>query len=144
MKCTTIIDKERSEEVVIYLQKDAPIAQRIREICEESSAELVGYDGGIVMLQANEIYCFTLDYGKLYAYTSDKRVLLKQRLYEIEQSLDDSFVKINQSCIINISRIKRFDTSLGGSLMVTLKNGYKDYISRRQLKTVKERIGFKL
>ena len=57
--------------------------------------------------------------------------------------LGDDYLKINQSCIVNIKAIKQFDVSLGGSLMISLKNGYRDYVSRRQVKAVKERIGFK-
>ena len=145
MKYTVIIDENCEEEIIIRLRKNAPIAQRIIEICNESSADIVGYDNnGIVILQASDVYCFTLEDGKLYALTDKKRYLLKQRLYEIENIIDDNFLKINQSCLINVGFIERFDASIGASLTVTLKNGHKDYVSRRQLKKVKERIGFKL
>jgi len=40
--------------------------------------------------------------------------------------------------------IKKFDVSFGGALTVIFKNGYTDYVSRRQMKIVKERIGFNL
>jgi acetyl esterase/lipase len=39
-----------------------------------------------------------------------------------------------------IKHIKRFNTSVGGALTVTLQNGFRDYVSRRQLKSVKERL----
>ena len=70
--------------------------------------------------------------------------MIKERLYTVENTVGDSFIKINQSCIVNIDKIERFEASFSGALTVVLKNGYKDYISRRQLKIVKERIGFKL
>ena len=62
----------------------------------------------------------------------------------IEEMLDESFVKINQSCLGNVKKIARFDASIGGSLMVTFRNAHRDYVSRRQLKTVKERMHIKL
>ena len=69
----------------------------------------------------------------------------KKRLYKIEEMLeDDDFIKINQSCIVNIKMIESFDASIGGALMIKLKNGYRDYISRRQIKAVKERLGLKI
>ena len=40
-----------------------------------------------------------------------------------------------------VEQIKEFKASIGGSVMVIFQNGYKDYISRRELKNVKERIG---
>jgi DNA-binding LytR/AlgR family response regulator len=73
--------------------------------------------------------------------TENETFQLKERLYMLEEMLDDSFLKINQSCIANIHKIKKFDASFSGALFVTLQNGYKDYVSRRRLKAVKERIG---
>ena len=51
------------------------------------------------------------------------------------------FIKINQSTVANITKIERFETSIGGSLSVRFKNGYRDYVSRRNLKKIKERMG---
>ena len=66
------------------------------------------------------------------------------RLYQLEELLDASFVKINQSSIVNVKKIERFEASIGGALLVILQNGHRDYVSRRQVKAVKERIGFRL
>ena len=59
----------------------------------------------------------------------------------MEELLDNSFIKINQGCIVNINKILKFDSSITGSIKVILKNGFNDYISRRELKNVKRRIG---
>jgi len=71
-----------------------------------------------------------------------KTFRLNHRLYQLEERLGTRFLKINQSCLANIQQIQRFDASLAGALLVIFKNGYRDYVSRRQLKTVKERMGF--
>ena len=39
--------------------------------------------------------------------------------------------------------ISHFDLSLGGTMKVVFKSGYKDYVSRRQIKNIKERLGIK-
>ena len=67
--------------------------------------------------------------------------MIKNRLYQIEEIVDSNFIKINQSCIANINQIKKFDATLGASLLVIFKNGHSDYISRRELKNVKRRLG---
>ena len=72
---------------------------------------------------------------------ANEKYLIKQRIYVLEEMYNNTFIKINQSCLINIDKIKRFDASLSGFLLVTLKNGYSDYVSRRNLKNVKERLG---
>lgn len=143
MKCTTIIDKNREEEVIIYAHERNDLVGEIEELCLPNSLNLVGYgDKSIIKLSLADIYCFTTEDNKIYARAKNEKIQIKQRLYELESVLDKSFVKINQSCIVNIKKIERFEASFGGALMVTLKNGYKDYVSRRQVKAVKERIGF--
>lgn len=142
MKCRTVIDKDREEEVVIYVHEKSELSSEIEEFVMGRSLELLGYkDKNIVKIALSEVYCFTVEENKVFALTEKERLQLKQRLYLLEEMLDDSFVKINQSCIVSVRKIKRFDTSITGTLVVELKNGYKDYVSRRQLKKVKERIG---
>lgn len=143
MKCTLIIDKNKDEEIIIYAHDRTDLINRIEKLILEKSHDLIGYnEKSIINLSISDVYCFIVENNKIYAITENEKILIKKRLYEIERLLSNDFIKINQSCIINIKKIKRFDASFAGSLMVTLKNDYKDYISRRQLKTVKERIGF--
>ena len=78
---------------------------------------------------------------KVFAMTSDGRYQLKGRLYQIEDMLSDNFIKINQSCVANIKMIKRFDASISGQLTVYFQNGYRDYVSRRNIKAVKQKFG---
>lgn len=145
MKCTTVIDLTREEEVLIYTHKKTSLTAQIEALVNEQSTEIVGYsEKQIATLHQSEIVCFTVEDGKVLALTPQGRWQVRQRLYELEATLGSDFVKINQSCIANIKMIDRFDASLGGSLLVFFKNGYRDYVSRRQLKSVKERIGFRL
>ena len=71
----------------------------------------------------------------------EEQYKIKERLYQLEEMMDENYIKINQSCLANIKRIDRFSSSLGGAIMVLFDNGYKDYISRRELKKFKERMG---
>ncbi len=145
MKCTTVIDPTREEEVVLYVHEKNALCEEIERLVLGQSPQWVGYrDREIVTLRPCDVVCFTVEDGKVYAMTENERLRVMQRLYMIEQNLDRDFVKINQSCIANIKKIDRFDASFGGALMVRFQNGHRDYVSRRQMKTVKERIGFRL
>jgi len=142
MKCQTIIDKNREEEVLIYVHKKTAFSEEIENFVMETSTELIGYSDKIALkISLSEIFSIVVEDNKVYAITQNAKLRMKQRLYVLEAMLGNGFVKINQSCIVNIRKIERFDASFAGALSVTLKNGYKDYVSRRQLKTVKERIG---
>ena len=143
MKCTTILNEDREEEVLIYTHSRTELVSEIERLCSNNSLDLIGFKKkSIIKLSVSDVFCFVVEDNKIFATLDNDKILIKRRLYEIEEILDSSFVKINQSCIVNIKKIDRFDASFSGALMVTLKNGYRDYVSRRQLKFVKERIGF--
>ncbi len=142
MKCTLIITNEHEEEVVIYAHKKTKLIEEIEEMINGSAPEIIGYgENQAVRLKNDEVTCFMVEDNKVYALTDKDKYQLKQRLYQLEEILPDTFVKINQSCIANIRKIERFDTSISGTLIINFKNGYKDYVSRRQMKAVKERFG---
>ena len=147
MKYKTVIAPEREEEVVIYAHRRTRKVEALEAYVEELSTELLGYgDGGQIRpLHPADVHCFVVEAGKTYALTDAERLTIRLPLYVVEELLeaDRSFVRINQSCLANISKISRFDASIGGSLMVTFRNAHKDYVSRRQLKAVKERMGIR-
>ena len=134
--------EDQSEDVVVYARRESAVLNKIEALLREEEKLLFGYsDGEMVKLDPRDVYCFFIEAGKVYAMTDGGRFVVKDRLCALEPLCGDDFVKINQSCLVNISKIKRFDASLGGTLMVVLQNGHRDYISRRQLKAVKERLG---
>ncbi len=142
MKCRVFIDKEHEEEILIYAHEKTKLVESIEKLVVDDSFELIGYkDKEAARLNANDIVCFLSEDNKVYAVTENEKLILKFRLYQIEENLSENFVKINQSCIANINKIDRFDASFSGTLVVKFKNGYSDFVSRRQLKKVKERFG---
>ena len=142
MKCTLIITNEHEEEVVIYARERTKLTDDIEALVIGSVPELIGYkENQTVKLSSDSVYCFTVEDNKVYALTDSEKLQIKLRLYQLEEMLSDTFVKINQSCIANIKKIERFDTSVSGTLLIKFKNGYNDYVSRRQMKAVKERFG---
>ena len=145
MKYTLHIDPECDEEIIVNAHKKNELIDAIEQLIKSERAHtalLIGYLGDdIVNIDLSEVYCFYIENKRLYASLKRGNALIKRRLYEIEEMLDDGFIKINQSSIANLKLIDRFSVSFGATLTVHFKNGRKDYVSRRQMKTVKERIG---
>ena len=142
MKFRLIIDKNRDEEVIIYSHAKTPLTDKIEQLVSEDNFELIGYtDSEAVRLNSNEICRFFVENNKVFAENAKEKYRLKLRLWQLEEKLPAGFVKINQSCLANINMVERFDASVSGSLLVKFKNGSTDYVSRRQLKIVKERFG---
>lgn len=142
MKYKIEINSSQDEDLIICAKEHTPTLERLEAMLAELDKSIIGYDGGAtIKLNPQQIHCFFIEDTKTYAMTERKRLQVKERMYKIEEAFPENFVKINQSCLINVSKIARFDSSIGGALLVTLENGYKDYVSRRQLKSVKKRMG---
>ncbi len=144
MKFRLIIDNKREEEVIVYSHKETKLTDDIRRIVENEERELVGYiEREAYKLNLSEVYCFFAEDNNVFALTEKGKFRVKFRLYQIEEIIEDDFIKINQSCIVSVKEIRKFDSSISGMLKVELKNGYSDYVSRRNIKSVKERLGVK-
>ncbi|MBR4086311.1 MAG: LytTR family transcriptional regulator [Clostridia bacterium] len=142
MKCKIIIDPSREEEILVYAQKTSPLTEAIERLAREEESAWIGYGKeSIVPLDPKEVLCFSVEGNKVYAHLEKERLWMKCRLYQLEERLPEEFIKINQSCIANCKKIARFEVSISGALRVVFRNGYSDYVSRRQLKFVKERFG---
>ena len=142
MKYRIEIVKDQEEDIVIFAKEDTAQIRQIEELLQKDNAELFGYaEQEMICLEPKEIYCFFVESGRVYAKTERQSLQVRERLYVLEEKFAADFIKINQSCLVNKQKIERFRSTFGGALEVILKNGYRDYISRRQLKEVKERMG---
>ncbi len=142
MKYRIEIVPDQTEDLLISARESSPVLERIEKLLRETPDVLYGYgEEGIVRLTPEIVYGFFTEGNRVYASVRDGKLQVKERLYTLEEMFPEDFVKVNQSCLINIAKIRKFDTSIGGSLLVILQNGFRDYVSRRQMKIVKERLG---
>ncbi len=141
MKFTLKIDPQREEEIVVYCHSKSELTERLRELAQDPPQGITAYtDSGIVLLSLGDVYAFTVEDGHVAAITATERLRVRERIYQLEETVGDRFVKINQSTLANLGHIERFDVTIGGALTAIFKNGYRDYVSRRQLRAVKDRI----
>lgn len=144
MKFRVYIDPEAEEEVIVRAHEQAPWIEELEATVLRRATEVIGYrEGCVARLTAAEILFFSVEDGKTYAVTADGRYRVRERLYTLEEKMGAAFVPINQSCLARIDAIAQFEVSVGGSLMVVFRNGARDYVARRRLKQVKERMGLR-
>lgn len=142
MKFTLIIDDNAEDEIIARVKAQSKLTEQIRQICEEDSLELIGsLNDTVKQLDIGKVYCFTVEENRIFAHTEEGKYQVKKRLYQLECELGNGFVRINQSCLANIRMIEHFEASFVGTLVVVFGNGHRDYVSRRNLKAVKERFG---
>lgn len=142
MKISVFIDENREEEIQIFAKEETELISQIKSLVKDYSSQINGYkEREIYPLKISDIYCFTVESNKVFAITEKDKFLIRDRLYNIEKNLSNDFIKINKSSIANFKKIERFDATFSGTLMIKFKNGYTDYVSRRSVKKVKERLG---
>ena len=139
----TFIKSDEKDEIIIYAKEKNELVNTIESLCTIDNNLIGYYKNSLYELNINLVECFVTENDKVYAIINKTKYLIKRRLYELFDLYKDLFIYINQGCLANVSKIRCFDASIGGSLLVIFKSGYKDYVSRRRLKEIKERMGLK-
>ena len=138
------INPDCQEEVIANVHERTPIIDEIEKLVTQDVADqITGYlDDEIKILNVDNVECFFVEDEKTYALCSDnKKYVIRNRLYELEQILPADFIKINKSAIANSKRIIRFKVLLSGAVNAEFKSGYTESISRRCFATIKRRFG---
>lgn len=143
MKFKLIIDQTKTEEIVASVHERSALTDQIEALvlAHTGSDRIVGYtEDDTKMLPFSQIECITILDGKTWAIdTANKRYRLKQRLYELEELLPASFIRINKSALANEGSIERFSASFSGAVDAVFKCGYREYVSRRCFAEIKRR-----
>ena len=115
----------------------------IQRLADEQPQVLAGFrEDTVEVLEMSCIYHVFAASGKVFAETDRGEYTLRLRLYEAEQRLDSRFfVRISNSDIINLKKVRSFDLSLAGTICITLSNGTVTYVSRRSVAKIKQLLG---
>ncbi len=98
-------------------------------------------NGRILILQPEEIFMVRIENERTIIYCQKDKYLSSKRLYQLEEQLGKGFMKISKSTIINLSHIKCVEPSFKGMMSLVMKNGCKEYISRKYLPDFKRYLG---
>ena len=145
MKIEIQVDESRKEPlVVVYADKvSEEIHALVRRLSQDAPQVLVGFrDDEATILQEETMLRVYAEGGKVLAETMDGLFTLRLRLYELEERLDRTrFVRISNSEIVNLRKVKGFDLSFAGTICVRLQNNAETYVSRRYVAKIKQVLG---
>ncbi len=141
MKLNVFVDKTQEERIDIYIKEKRQLVEDIENLISEENILLCYKDSEIYKVSFSEIILLAVENEKVAVFTEKDKFFIKERLYMAEEKLSSDFIRLNQSAIGNIRKIRKFDCSVSGTLKVTFTNGLTDYVSRRQVKAVRERLG---
>lgn len=145
MKIEIKLDDSCQEPSVIILadKMTDEVRALVKKLSGDTPQILIGLRGDrLEILDQQSIIRIYAASGKVYASTEEGEYILRQRLYELEDRLDPGhFLRISNSEIINLRKVRGFDLRLSGTICVTFSNGAVTYASRRYVAKIKKILG---
>lgn len=141
MKLSILIDTNKEEKIEIVAHKMTPKIEKIKDMFEDENLLTCYKDDIVKKVNLYDVVVIFTNNNHVYVSTNEAEYLTKYRLYQLEEQVDEDFLKINKGCLVNIKEIDKFNVSFNAQLKVEMKNGFSDYVARRELKEVKRRLG---
>lgn len=90
-------------------------------------------------INASEVLYFEAVDNRTFLYTQEAVLEIRQRLYELEDTLSEKdFIRISKSVIVNINQIRSLRPELNRTILATLCNGERLSISRKYVPAVRK------
>ena len=144
MKVSVDISPEYKEPyAVIYTDQMTDEIRRMIEIlgANETPITALQNEEDLVVLQPKEIFMVRVENGETVIYSEKNRYRSRKRLYELGLQLGKQFMQISKTTLINLSYMDCIEPGFSGTLLLKLKNGSKDYVSRKYLPDFKKYLG---
>ena len=128
---------------VVYTDKITDEIQRIMDFIGSTDTPITALqnESDLVILQPKEIYMVRVENGDTILYGEKKQFRSRKRLYELGQQLGKGFMQISKGTLVNLSYLDSIEPGFGGTMLLKLKNGSKDYVSRKYLPAFKKYLG---
>ena len=138
-----LTEHEHDPYAVIYAGEITPAIRNAVILLEQESPNVISVvdNERIIVLHPEEITMIRVENEKTAVYAKAKRYESGKRLYEFEEILGNSFMKISKSTVVNLKHIEYVEPTLGGLMLLVLKNGCKDHISRKYWPAFKKHLG---
>ncbi len=128
---------------VIHTDKVTDEVQRAVDLLGSNEMPVTAFrnEEDIVVLKPEEIYMVRVEDGDTIIYGAKTQYRSRRRLYELSSQLGSKFMQISKTTLINLSYMDSIEPGFSGTLLLKLKNGNKDYVSRKYLPEFKRYLG---
>ena len=144
MKVRIQVDPAISEEYAeFHVREITDEVSRFAEIIEKSNSVLTGADEfeRTIIINPSEIVAVHAEKKWCRILTETADYSCRKRLYELEQDLGPEFMRISKSILVCIRKIDSVEAVFNGMLLLHMKNGSKEYVSRTYLPNLKSYLG---
>ena len=143
MKVSVNISPDHTEPyAVIYTNQMTDEIQHIIDFFNAGETPITAqHNEELIILQPEDIYMIRVENGETIIYGQFQNYRSRKRLYELKEQLGRKFMKISKTTLVNLSYMDCIEPGFSGTLLLKLKNGCKDYVSRKYLPEFKKYLG---
>ena len=145
LKVEIRIDPNCDETTVLITAKEMSdeVNELFRSLSGQNPRVLIGFrDGNAAVLAVEEIIRIYAAVQKIFVVTGDGEYVLRLRMYELEERLPGNmFVRVSNSEIVNLQKVRDFDLSFSGRIGIRFLDGGVTYVSRRYVAKIMKILG---
>ena len=142
MKVDISISPEIKDPFVVIHTKEMTdeIVSLAKDISEYTSGgKIIGNsEDKMIVLEADTISVIRVDNEKVFVVSEGVTYRVGKRMYELLEILGKDFMQVSKSASINLKYLKSVEPYFNGVMVLNLKDGEKEYISRKYVPELKK------
>ena len=119
----------------------AALAREIAAFGNGRNVIIGNLDERMVIIEPEKIVLIRVESEKVYVVTEDETYRVGKRMYELLEVLGKEFMQVSKSAAINLSYLKSVEPTFNGIMLLHMKNGEKEYISRKYVPVLRKYLG---
>ena len=131
--------------VIRAAEKDDQIVSLIEKLSARGSVKLtlLDRDNCSCVIDEEEIVFVSADSKNVRVTATSGIYCAKQSLQSIEELLSRKFLRVSRFELINLSMVRKYDFTIGGTLRIEFNNGMETWASRRYIPLIRQRLSGK-
>ena len=140
MKIKIIEDPDLEEDIIIHCRVITP---EIQKFVDQSSTMSIQASsrGSDVNVDLNNVLFFETEGDAVYVHLNNRSLITRYRLYELEDALPSTFMRISKSTILNSENVSSLERNLTSNRSVQFFDSTKIvYVSRMYYSKLKTKL----
>ncbi len=128
---------------ILHISKLSPTIQSAIELLKQDSATVLAAqaEGKTFLLSPDSVEIIRTEGREIALYTTNaKRFVVNRTLYELEQLMGSSFIRISKSALVNFFSIDHVQASFNGTMEIVMHSGIEEVITRSYKQQFKQRL----
>ena len=137
------IDPTEEEAVILEYIEWTSEWENLSDYIEGKKRQIIGYgmEKEMYSIQLEDILYFEAVGDLVFAYTGDQVYEIKMRLYQVEETVQQSgILRASKSFLVNVRKIEKVRSVLNGRFMAVMENGEEVLITRHYAREVMDAI----